>query len=381
MRIAINTFALSGRRGMAGVGRYITGLAHGLAQIDHPHEVHYLCNEDNAYLFPSRHIMCGKLTETRLLRLMWEQTLLPLQLLHKQIDLYHAPTFVLPQVTVRPSVVTVLDMTWFTHGEKHIPYKRWYFTKLIPRSVSKSARVIAISEATKSEIIRILGVSPDKITVTHMGVDTAVFYPIVDRSSLSNVLAKYGITATGYILYLGKIEPRKNLPALLAAYASVKAHLNSRKLVICGGKGWDFEDVFVTVERLGLQQDVIFTGHVPDSDLSTLYNGSDLFVYPSKYEGFGIPLLEAMACGVPVVSNNVSSMPEVVGDAGILTNCDDVSTLADTIHGVLDNGDLRRSLRERGLARVRQFTWAETACRTIKVYEEVDRAIRAGRPS
>lgn len=204
-----------------------------------------------------------------------------------------------------------------------------------------------------------------------MGVDTTVFRPISDRSMLRNVLRKYGVFDRGYILYVGNVASRKNLPALVEAYADVRSEIGQRKLVICGAKEGNAEDVFDAVKHLDLGDDVVFTGYVEDADLPALYNGADLFVLPSKCEGFGIPLLEAMACGIPVIANKCLSMPEVVGDAGILVNCGDVSTLARAIRDTMEDESLRHSLRESGLERAREFTWPNTARSTLEVYEQV----------
>ena len=355
---------------MAGAGRYITGLASGLTRIPHEHEVFFLCNKHNAVLLPGKAIDCGILTQFRPSRILWEQTVLPYLLQQMRIDVYHGPVHVVPEIRTCPSVVTVHDMTWFTHAEYHT-YDRRLLTKLIPRSVKRSSAVLAISNTTKSEIIRLLGTDPVKISVTHMGVDTTVFRPISDRSMLRNVLRKYGVFDRGYILYVGNVASRKNLPALVEAYADVRSEIGQRKLVICGAKEGNAEDVFDAVKHLDLGDDVVFTGYVEDADLPALYNGADLFVLPSKCEGFGIPLLEAMACGIPVIANKCLSMPEVVGDAGILVNCGDVSTLARAIRDTMEDESLRHSLRESGLERAREFTWPNTARSTLEVYEQV----------
>jgi len=358
---------------MAGSGRYILGLAQGLSSINHSHEIYLLCNKDNMGLLSfNKHkkVCCGKLTQIRPTRLFWEQSLLPLYLGRLKIDVLHSPVFVSPLFLSCFSVVTIFDTTLFSFPKQHTIIKRLYFTKFIPHTVKKAARIITISESSKKDIVNILKVKPERVIVTYMGVDHKVFYPTSGASQ--KIERKYGI-ASPFILYVGKIEPRKNLASLVKAYHRIRSHYRSWKLVIAGSKGWGFQEVFATVAKLGLESEVLFTGYVPEEDLPCLYSAAELFVYPSSYEGFGIPLLEAMACGTPVITSNISSLPEVVGDAGILVNPTDIDELAFAIQSVLNSESLQKDMKFKGLKRAKLFTWEETARRTLQVYEEVYR--------
>jgi glycosyltransferase involved in cell wall biosynthesis len=206
-------------------------------------------------------------------------------------------------------------------------------------------------------------VSPEKVEVIYCGVDKA-FRPFPERK-VASFRQQRGLPEK-IILFVGTIEPRKNLARLVEAYS----HLRDRsvKLVIGGARGWLYEEVFARVEELELTGDVLFPGYIPPDELPLWYNVAELFVYPSLYEGFGLPPLEAMACGTPVITSNVSSLPEVVGEAGLTVDPMDSEGLAETINQMLDDGALRQSMRERGLARASRFSWTKAARETVRVY-------------
>jgi glycosyltransferase involved in cell wall biosynthesis len=262
-----------------------------------------------------------------------------------------------------------MDMTWFTHAEKHTFIKRLYFRAFIPNSVRRSTRVIAISQSTKADIVGLLGIPSDKIVVTYIGVDHKFFRVQRNRTQLEDSLKDFGLNP-GYILYVGKLEPRKNLVRLIRAYDQSKNTIGKRKLVLCGSKGWGYTEIYSIVERLGLRDQVIFTGYVPDKSLPIIYNGADVFVYPSLYEGFGIPVLEAMACGVPAITSNLSSLPEVVGNAGVLVDPYSTDAIGEALIDLLRHDDRRSELSELGLYRAKEFTWERMARETLRVYQQ-----------
>lgn len=370
MRIGINTFALSDRLGMAGPGRYILELVWALTRLDHGHELVVLGNADNLHLLPAdgcRRVDCGRLTTVRPLRLLWEQMALPLLARRYRLDVLHSPTFVAPIAVPCASVVSILDMTWFSHRDQHIWVKGAYFRALIPPSARRATRAIAISEASKKDIVRLLSLPKERVVVTYLGVDLGVFCPQA-ATTIDPVGSHYGVRRP-YVLYVGKLEPRKNLPVLIEAFSAISSEFPGHQLVIVGNPGWDYEAVYQAA-RTALGKQIHFTGFVADTDLPTLYAAADLFVYPSSYEGFGIPVLEAMACGTPVITSNVSSLPEVAGEAGLLVDPLDVAGLAAAMRRVLSDGDLRQRMRAKGLEQARQFTWKETAKRTLEVYED-----------
>ena len=372
MRIAINTFALSEKLGMAGSGRYILGLIRALVAMDHGHELVLFGNADNLRLLPSngcQRVNCGWQTTVRPLRVLWEQLALPLAVRRYQVDVLHSPVFVAPLSLPCASVVSILDMTCFTLPEQHPRVKEIYFRTMIPPTARRAARIIAISEASKQDVVTLLGMPAEKVEVTYLGVDLAIFCPGAFKGQAGELEARYGVRRP-YVLYVGKLEPRKNLPVLIEAFASIAQQFPDYQLVLAGNPGWDYQAIYETAARVSLGKRIQFTGFVSEADLPALYAGADLFVYPPSYEGFGFPVLEAMACGTPVITSNVSSLPEVAGDAGLLVDPLDIAELTEAMRKVLSDSELRQRMREKGLERARQFTWEETARRTLRVYEE-----------
>lgn len=234
--------------------------------------------------------------------------------------------------------------------------------------LSRASRVIADSVATRQDLIKRLGLAPGKIVVVPLGVDHARFQPSVPAEAAQNVETMLGIRPP-YILSLGTVEPRKNLRTLLQAYA--KLETNAPPLVIAGAKGWGDTKLPDLVQSLGIGDRVKVLGYVPEETLPDLFSATQLFVYPSLYEGFGLPVLEAMACGAPVITSNVSSLPEVAGDAALLVDPESTDQLAGAIQRLIDDSGLRSELAQKGLARSASFTWEETARGTARVYTSV----------
>jgi glycosyltransferase involved in cell wall biosynthesis len=229
--------------------------------------------------------------------------------------------------------------------------------------------VITDSQNSKQDICRYLQIPFEKITV--IPIASACHFRPLPEAQVGPLLDRYGLVRP-YILYVGSVEPRKNLLRLLDAYVLLRQSLPQYRLVIVGARNyWKSSPVARAVEHQGLQAQVTFTGYIPDEHLPALYNGAALFCFPSLYEGFGLPVLEAMACGVPVVTSSTSSLPEVAGDAALLVDPYNVDEVADAMRRVLQDGDLAHDLRRRGLARAAQFSWEKTARETIAVYEKV----------
>lgn len=228
--------------------------------------------------------------------------------------------------------------------------------------------VIVPSEAVREDVVRYLKVDRGRIIVIPWGCEER-FQPSGEPNNLEAVQRKYGLP-DGYILFLGTLEPRKNVTTLVGAFSLLAEKLGQDlKLVIAGGRGWGCEGLLETVEALGLHDRVIFTGFVEEEDLPDLYRGALLFVYPSLYEGFGLPILEAMACGTPVIASNTSSMPEVAGDAALLVDPYDPEALASAMASVLTDEALREAFRQKGVARVKRFSWEAVARKTLEVYQ------------
>ncbi len=283
-------------------------------------------------------------------------------------DIFHATEHLLPTLKQSRTVFTVHDLIYQLFPQFHLPLNRWYLTLMMPRFLRRADRIIAISQHTARDVTRLLGIAPERITVIHEGVNPA-YRRIKDPASLAAMRQRYGLPDR-YILFFGTIEPRKNLVRLLEAYAALFQQAGAwPTLVIAGRPGWLVAPVFERVKTLGLEAQVRFTDWVAEADIPALMSAAELFVFPSLYEGFGLPPLEAMACGVPVVSSSTSSIPEIVGDAGLLVDPLDTGALTAAMRAALVDADLRAGLRARGLARAAQFTWEATARKTIAVYE------------
>jgi glycosyltransferase involved in cell wall biosynthesis len=235
----------------------------------------------------------------------------------------------------------------------------------VPRSVARADHVIAVSQSTRRDLIELYRTSPDKVSVLYHGV-TADFRPVNDASQLEAVRQKYGLGNQPFILSVGTIQPRKNYQRLIQAFAELPEEYS---LVIVGSKGWDYQLVLNEVVTQGLTHRVHFPGFADDADLPALYSAASLFVYPSLYEGFGLPVLEAMACGTPVVAANRSSLPEVVADAGLLVSPTDVASIAEGMKQVLMDTKLHRSMAEAGLSRAAKFSWTATAQQLMTIYQ------------
>ena len=297
------------------------------------------------------------------LRLSWEMARRP-------PDLLFVPAHVLPIVHPRRSVVTVHDLGYLYYPQAHRLLDRLYLDLSTRYNARAATHLIADSSATKRDLIERYGTDPDKITVVYPGYDEMTFQPVRDEKAIGAVKARYGITGD-YILFVGTLQPRKNLIRLIEAFSNIQYPISNVQLVIAGKKGWLYREIFQQVEKLGLEGKVVFTGYVPEGDLPTLLSGARLFVFPSLYEGFGLPVLEALACGTPVVCSNASSLPEVAGDAAVLVDPLDVEGLAAALERVLRDEDLRAELIERGFEQTRKFSWERCARETLKVLENV----------
>jgi glycosyltransferase involved in cell wall biosynthesis len=291
---------------------------------------------------------------------------LPLELYRRPVDLLHAQT-VAPAVCPVPFVLTVNDLAWETNPEVFPPAIRLRLRKLVPRSAHRARRILTVSEFTKKCLIEFYGIDERKIAVTYHGV-SAIYRPVRDPVALDRLRAKYKLPER-FILHVGKIQARKNLSRLVAAFDSLVRQGLPHQLVLAGKPTWTSEEIFSTIESLGLSDRVILPGEVPLAELPVLYAAAEMFVFPSLAEGFGLPPLEAMACGTPVISSNATSLPEVVGDAGILVDPYDVDALARAMLEVSSSERLRRELGEKGIARAAMFSNRRMAELTHAAYE------------
>jgi glycosyltransferase involved in cell wall biosynthesis len=303
------------------------------------------------------------------LRIAWEQSMLPILARRHRLDVLHSPHYTMPLAKTCRTVVTFHDMTFFLYPQVHLLYKRIFFRTMIPLSARRADALIAISNSTRSDILRILQLPPARVATIPYGI-APIFQPIAAARGRDAFCQQHNLPYP-FILYVGNLEPRKNLPALVRAFARLVQEGLPHTLVFAGARGWNDAPIFATIQELGLTPRIVFTDYIPQVALPALYGAADLFVYPSLYEGFGLPVLEAMACGVPVITSNLSSMPEVAGDAGILVDPNDVNALADAMTRVLTDQVLRATLAAKGLARARSFSWERMAQETLAVYARV----------
>ncbi len=302
-------------------------------------------------------------------RLIWEQTRFSSLIHRARIDLLHSLHYTKPLSLPCASVVTFHDMTFFFYPQLHTRTKRWFFPIAMRISARQADGIITVSESTRRDAIQLLGIDPGKIFATQLGVEP-MFRVIEGEASLSDIAAKYGLPEN-FILYLGTIEPRKNLPNLIDAFNILVEKGLQQKLVLAGKFGWMYEEVLTLVRDHGLKDHIIFPGYIEQDDLPMVYNLASLFVYPTIYEGFGLPVLEAMACGVPVVTSDIASLPEIVGEAGLLVPPGDVNALSEAISRGMNDEELRTNLRRAGIQRAKKFRWERTAELTQQVYEKV----------
>ena len=302
------------------------------------------------------------------LRILWEQMVLPMYSRKDRLDLFHYTDHALSLLFRKcPIIITVHDIAYLRLPNLLNTSRKVYKKNILQISIRKAKIIIADSYATKEDIIEYFGIREEKIRVIHLGVESR-FRPInnVEDFRLKNNLP------SKMILNVGTLEPRKNVVSLIKAFRKLREMgFEDVKLVIAGNKGWLYQEIFKEVGQSGLKQEILFLGVVRDKDLPLLYNCADIFVYPSLYEGFGLPPLEAMACGVPVITSNTSSLPEVIGDAGIMVDPTDINSLCESMYILLKDKELWNRMRNMGLERSKLFSWDNTAEKILKVYDEV----------
>jgi len=380
MHVVLDARYLS--RTQSGVGHYTQRLIGGLAAIDVANRYTCIVVRDGPGLpVVQPNIECWPTSisfEDHLRGDLWLLGYLPVRLRRLRADVYHGPAVFLPLIKLGyRTVVTVHDLVSFLFPST-VPRKYSLYMRLMTRLAVRSAdRIIAVSGATKEDLSRVLGVPDARVAVIHEAVAPEFTVPTTP-AAVEAVARRYGIRAP-YCLFVGNLEPRKNLARLIEAFALVRARRRSAtgpcpQLVVAGTRGWLYSGIFRAVERHGVTGDIVFTGYVAPADLPALYAGAACFVFPSLYEGFGLPVLEAMAVGTPVVASRVGAIPEVAGDAAILVDAQKAEEIAGAIEAVLDDGGLRRDLAARGRARARRFTWENVARQTLAVYEAVHAA-------
>ncbi len=371
-RIGLNAHLLSSHDTYrsAGVSRYIAKLLAHLPYVDPGNEYVAFVPDGRLCAPPWRAAVSPWATTSPPARIAWEQVCQPLAARRQRLDLLHAPVNVGPMIVACPLVVTVHDLSFVRYPQMFTRAKRMYLQQFTRWTLARAQAVIADSASTRRDLIELLGAPEERVVVVHAGIDEELA-PATDEEALEAFRQRHDLPRE-MILFLGTLEPRKNIPTLIEAYGQLyRAGRIAHTLVIAGGKGWLYDEVYATVERLGLQDAVRFTGYVAAEELPLWYSAADLFCYPSFYEGFGLPPLEAMACGTPVITSNVSSLPEVVGDAGLLVDPHDAQALAQAIEQVLGDHALHERLRHAGLERAASFSWRACAEGTSAAYHRV----------
>ncbi|MEN6479880.1 MAG: glycosyltransferase family 1 protein [Anaerolineales bacterium] len=369
MRIGID-YTAAVRQG-AGIGRFCRGLLGALTALDHTNE-YVVWSGGRAAVEPAWPANFRRVVlplSDRQQAILWQRLRLPLpvELFTGRLDLYHSPDFVLPPVRRARTLLTVHDLSFMRHPECSSPALLAYLLDAVPRSVAQADLVLADSENTRRDVIELLGVPAERTRVVYAGLE-AGFGRVDDAAVCQAALARYGITPP-YILAVGTLQPRKNLARLIHALVLARERYGlPHQLVIAGGKGWLYDDILEAAQAAG--DAVLLAGYVADADLPALYSAAELFAYPSLYEGCGLPILEAMACGTPVLTSTTSSMPEVAGDAALLVDPTDVEAIATGLWRLISDGALRETLVQRGYARLERFTWPGAARELLAAYEQ-----------
>lgn len=369
MKVALDVTCLPAQLG--GVGFYLTHLIEALQELDSPHEFVLIVPASRASLLrvsaPNTTVV-RVADRSRPSRLWWEQTELVRLLGELRVDVLHSPHYTRPLRSLPcASVVGLMDMTFFLLPEEHTAVKRAFFRFMIPRSAARADRLLAISESTKRDACAFLSLKPGRIDVSLLapGVHYRADVPEAQRA---DVRRRYALPDK-YILFVGTLEPRKNLPRLLTAYEQLARRGAIPPLVLVGARGWHTEELDTRLASAREHGTVLELGYVPEADLPAVYAGCAVFVYPSLYEGFGIPVAEGLACGVPVITSNRSSMPEVAGEAALLVDPFSVDEMSRAIQHVLTDDAFSAELRRRGLARAARLSWRQTAESSVECYE------------
>lgn len=307
----------------------------------------------------------------KLFRFFWSQALLPLESKIRRIDLLHTLADISPFAFGGKKLLTVQDISFLILPQT-IPRSQYFYSlRFLPYAARKADRIITPSQCTKQDLLERLSLPEEKIRVIHHAVDS-LFRPLEKKTSLKKIKEKYGIERR-FLFCLSSLVRRKNLERLIRAHHHLREQGKiDHILIISGRKGWGFfKEIFKVVDELKAKKEVIFTGYLTEEDRILFYNGADLFIYPTLYEGFGLPILEAMGCGTPVITSNTSALPEIAGDAALFIDPYRVDDIASRIQQLLEDTGLYDELRNKGLERVKAFSWEKTARQTLEVYQEI----------
>jgi glycosyltransferase involved in cell wall biosynthesis len=366
-------------RQQAGIGRYTRNLIRAVAELDTANRYTLFVaggwhQGDELGPWPANFRVRSVPLSDRWLNILWQRLRLPLpiQTVTGHLDLFHSPDFVLPPTGRTPALLTIHDLSFLRVPEFFVPGFRDYLEKAVTRAVRRARHILADSQSTRRDLIELLKAEPERVTVVYPGVEPR-FHSVQDTAVLAGVQAHYHLPSR-FVLGLGTLQPRKNFEGLVEAFGRMLSdHIGDPtfaglNLVIAGGKGWMYEEMLACIERSALADRVRFVGFVDDTDLPALYSLAEVFAFPSRYEGFGLPVLEAMACGTPVVAADNSSLPEVVGEAGLLVDERDPDALAAALARLLTDKGLRQGLAAAAATQVQKFTWDAAARQVVRLY-------------
>lgn len=373
MRIGVDARSLEARD-RTGVARYLGNILRELAEIAPQNEYTlYFQNSKADDDFLSQGCFRKKLVEMSFVprkKVLWEQIFLPRELKRNPVDILFCPSYSMPLRGGQKTVVTIHDITYEVEPAWFHPKERLKMRTLTKLAARRADKIISVSEATKCDVVRFYGVEPDKVKVIYEANDPS-FKLVKDEAKLGEIKSKYDLSDK-FVLYVGSIFARRNIPRLLEALKAVAEKVPTVKLMIIGeDRAYPSQNIGERIKRLGLGNRVVWLDYVPEDDLILLYNVADLFAYPSSYEGFGLPILEAMACGTPVITANLSSLPEVAGDSALYVDPTSVSEMASAMVKVLTGEQIAESLSQRGLQRANSFSWREAAQETLQLFEDL----------
>jgi glycosyltransferase involved in cell wall biosynthesis len=366
--VGINAQLLSGQAGYrrAGIHHYIAQLMAHLPVEEGRRYVIYTGPDSGQVAGPGRRRVTRWPTGRPAVRILWEQLAWPLLAWRDGLELLHSLAFVLPLLRLCPAIVTVYDLSFILYPERFPPAQRLYLRSQCRRSCRQAERVITIAESGRQDVIRLFGVRPERIEVVSPGVDGR-FRPL-PAEEVCAFRQRQGLPAT-FLLHVGTLQPRKNIPLLLRALARLRRP--ELMLALVGGKGWGYEPIYAEVEALGLADQVRFVGYAADEELPLWYNAASMVLFPSLYEGFGLPVAEAMACGRPVLAARSPAVAEVAGGAACLFDPANAEELADHLARLLDDPAEAQRLADQGPAQAARYSWAESGRKMAAIYRQV----------
>ncbi len=367
MRIAVHAKVLSEEQ-LNGIGVYTYNVLKALSRIDTKNDYTLYSNQPIVHRLQAENFNENIVSFPAL----WSYLRFPFEFISNKYDLLFVPKEMVPPIKRPKTIVVCFDLMGLLFADRISMKGKVHFWVATHYALHVADKIIAISESTKTDIIEKCGVDPDKIMVTPLGYDEELYQPRQDKNSIQKIKAKYGVTANYILNTSSLLWYRKNIPRLIKAFHACKSRMHiDLQLVITGKKGEAYGEVVNLLHALGLEKDVILTGYVPSQEMPFLLNGAEALVFPSLHEGFGLPLVEAMACGCPVITSNCSAMPEVVGDAAILIDPYNEEEIEAAMTKVVGDAELRIRMKGKSLARARQFSWERTARKTLKVFESL----------